>query len=413
MYLSREEESILQGEQGDTMRRMMEILVALGDIYGAERLMPVRSAQIAGVSFKNIGEAGLEWISDLRGRVAVPSILNPAGMDLERWREMGIDGDFAARQREVVRAYERLGITPDCTCTPYQIHRGIVKEGDHLAWSESSAVSYANSVIGARTNREGGPSALAAALVGKTPLYGYHLDENRRQTHVIVVDADLKGADYSALGFLVGRIVKDGVPLFRLRARPEKDELKALGAAMAASGSVALYFVEGVTPGPGSGSTSLGKDLGEEKGGKINQGIDKKIDKEIAEKIALGRKDINEVYDKFPAGDAEIVALGCPHCSRSELERIARLLEGRNARKELWICTARRTAEACPDLVARIERSGAKVVCDTCMVVSPASERFRKMLVNSGKALAYIPGLCGVEAGFASTEDCIRVAEEE
>jgi predicted aconitase len=396
MYLSRDEESILQGEQGETLRRMMEILAALGDIYGAERLVPVRSAQIAGVSFKNIGEAGLEWISDLQGRVAVQSILNPAGMDLERWKEMGIDENFAARQREVVRAYERLGITADCTCTPYQLHPGLVRQGDHLAWSESSAVSFANSVIGARTNREGGPSALAAALVGKTPLYGYHMDENRRPTHIIAVDADLNGADYGALGFLAGRIVKDGVPLFRLRARPEQDELKALGAAMAASGSVALYYVEGITPDPpelpGKGGVELEK---------------------IGERIVLERKDIGEIYEKFPAGDAEIVALGCPHCSRAELERIAGLLEGRKARRELWVCTARRTAEECPDLVARIERSGAKVICDTCMVVSPASERFRKMLVNSGKALAYIPGLCGVEAGFASTEDCIRVAEEE
>lgn len=395
MYLSREEENILQGERGDTLRRMMEILVALGDIYGAERLVPVRSAQIAGVSFKNIGKAGLEWISDLQGRVAVPSILNPAGMDLERWQEMGIDEDFAARQREVVRAYERLGITPDCTCTPYQIHPGLVKRGDHLAWSESSAVSYANSVLGARTNREGGPSALAAALVGKTPLYGYHLDENRRPTHIIVVDADLKGADYGAVGFLAGKIVKDGVPLFRMRSRPEQDDLKALGAAMAASGSVALYFIEGVTPVP---PRLTGRDGMEEK---------------IAEKIIIDRKDIAKVYEKYPADDAQIVALGCPHCSRAELERIARMLDGRRVRKELWVCTARKTAEASPDLVARIERSGAKVICDTCMVVSPASERFRKMLVNSGKALSYIPGLCGVEAGFASTEDCIRIAGEE
>lgn len=414
MYLSREEDGILQGDQGETLRRMMEILVALGDIYGAERLVPVRSAQIAGVSFKNIGEAGLEWISDLQGHVAVPSILNPAGMDLERWKEMGIDEDFAARQREVVRAYERLGVTADCTCTPYQIHPDLVRRGDHLAWSESSAVSYANSVLGARTNREGGPSALAAALVGKTPLYGYHLDENRRPTHIIAVDADLKGSDYGALGFLAGRMVKDGVPLFRLRGRPEQDDLKALGAAMAASGSVALYFVEGLTPYPASGSSSQRDDCGNEKSNQwINKNIDKKIEREAAEKITLENKDIDEVYERYPPGDSEMVALGCPHCSRAELERIAALLEGRKARRELWVCTARRIAEASPDLVSRIERSGAKVICDTCMVVSPASERFRKMLVNSGKALSYIPGLCGVEAGFASTEDCINMAEED
>lgn len=151
---------------------------------------------------------------------------------------------------------------------------------------------------------------------------------------------------------------------------------------MAASGSVALYYVEDVTPTPPSGP---------------------KPD----EKVSLGRKDIDEVYERFPGQDAEIVALGCPHCSKDELERIAELLEGRKAKKELWICTARKIVEANPDLVVRIEKSGAKVLCDTCMVVSPASERYRKMMVNSGKALAYLPGLCGVKAGFGSTEECI------
>ena len=220
MYLSREEEGIYQGERGETLHSMMEILVALGDIYGAEQLIPVKSVQIAGVSYKNIGEAGLEWISDLQGRVVVPSILNPAGMDLCRWKEMGIGEEFALKQQETIEAYRRLGVTIDCTCTPYQIYDDLASRGDHLAWSESSAVSYANSVIGARTNREGGPSALAAALVGKTALYGYHLDENRRPTHLVEVEADLRGSDYGALGFLVGRIVKDGVPFFRLQGAP-------------------------------------------------------------------------------------------------------------------------------------------------------------------------------------------------
>jgi predicted aconitase len=388
MYLSREEEGIYQGEQGETLRRMMEILVALGDIYGAEKLVPVRSVQIAGVSYKNIGEAGLEWISDLQGQVVVPSILNPAGMDLCRWQEMGIEEEFAKKQQQTIEAYRRLGVTIDCTCTPYQIYEGLASlasQGDHLAWSESSAVSYANSVIGARTNREGGPSALAAALVGKTALYGYHLDENRLPTLLVEVEADLVGSDYGALGFLVGRIVKDGVPIFRLPARrPAPDELKALGAAMAASGSVALYYVENATPAP-PGPWQ-------------------------AEKISLGRKEIEEVYAKFPGSGADVVALGCPHCSKEELEKIAGLLHGKKVQKGLWVCTARKIADAHPQLVVAIEESGARVFCDTCMVVSPATEGFDKMMVNSGKALVYLPGLAGVEAGLGGIEECIDVA---
>jgi predicted aconitase len=122
MYLSGEEELIYQGQRGESLRRAMEILVALGDIFDADRLIPVKSVQIAGVSFKNIGEAGLEWISDLKGKVVVPSILNPAGMDLSRWQEMGIDENFARKQKSVIDAYLRLGIAIDCTCTPYQIN---------------------------------------------------------------------------------------------------------------------------------------------------------------------------------------------------------------------------------------------------------------------------------------------------
>jgi len=388
MHLTGDEERMYQGQAGETLRRMMEILVALGDIFGAERLVEVKSVQVAGVSFKNIGDAGLEWVSDLRGTVAVPSILNPAGMDLCRWSEMGIDQDFAHKQLQVVEAYRRLGVTVDCTCAPYQLYDRLAMVGDHLAWSESSAVAYANSVIGARTNREGGPSALAAALVGKTPLYGYHLDANRSPSHRIRLECDLQGSDYGALGYVVGRLVGEGIPIFRLNTRPSADDLKALGAALAASGSVALFYVEGVTPSP-PGNDQPG------------------------EEIAIGRRDIQEVYELFVPQDVDLVALGCPHLSLEELELAARLLDGKKVNRPLWIFTARQMAEQNQDLVARIEASGARVICDTCMVVSPASEQFSKMMVNSGKALAYIPGLVGIRAAFGTTEDCIRVATED
>jgi hypothetical protein len=383
MHLSREEERAYQGELGESLRKAMEILVALGEIYGADQLIPIRSVQVAGVSFKTIGEAGLEWISDLRGKVAVPAVLNPAGMDLARWREMKIGENFAKKQLKVVEAYRRLGVSPDCTCTPYQIRPELARRDDHLAWSESSAVSFANSVIGARTNREGGPSALAAALVGKTPRYGYHLEENRIPTHKIAVDADLERSDYGILGFIVGREVGEGVPRFRFRRRPEVDELKALGAAMAASGSVALYYFDEDAPDAPKG----------------------------AEEIALTAEDLRAVREEnAPDGDVDIVAVGCPHSSPNELEELARLLEGKRVERELWICTARRIAERCPRLVEKIERSGARVFCDTCMVVSPASDRYNKMMVNSGKALAYVPGLCKMRAAYGSAAECVEAA---
>ncbi len=382
MYLTPFEEKLLNGECGTTYQKAIEILAALGDIYGADRLIPVKSAQIAGVSYKTIGEAGLEWISELKGKVAVPSLLNPAGMDRECWREMGISEDFADKQEKIIKAYEALGVRIECSCTPYNIFENLAGFGDHVAWSESSAVSYANSVIGARTNREGGPSALAAALIGKTPNYGFHLEENRKPDILIRVEAELHGSDYGALGYIVGEIAGEKVPVFKLSSIPAKDELKSLGAAMAASGAVALYHVTGVTPEAWKYKTP-------------------------AETITIEEKEIKEVYS---SGEPDLIAFGCPHADAEELERLAHLLDGKKVKKEVWICTSRAIKNRNPELIQRIERSGAKVFCDTCMVVSPASERFTCVMVNSGKAYKYVPNLCGVKSVMATTEECIAAA---
>ncbi len=388
MYLTSEEEKTLDGEYGRSLQKAMEILVALGDIYGAERLIPVKSAQIAGVSYKTIGDAGLEWISDLEGKVKIPSVLNPAGMDIVRWEEMGVEPDFAKKQQEIIEAYAKLGIRTKCTCTPYYLEGFDVKLDDHVAWSESSAVSYANSVIGARTNREGGPSALSAALVGKTANYGYHLDEMREPVVAVEVDCKLSGSDFGALGYVAGKEIGSRVPIFYMKNKPSKNEMKSLGAALAASGAVALYHIEGVTP----------------------EAVRNKFTRPD-EGIPVERTQIDEVYEtNKDILSSEIITVGCPHCSVEELEEIAGLVEGKKLQKEIWVCTAREVAEKNPDLVQRIEKSGAKVVCDTCMVVSPATNRYASMTVNSGKAFAYVPSMCKVAAKYASIEDCIKEA---
>ncbi len=382
MYLTPEEEKIFNGERGATCQKAIEILAALGDIYDADRLIPIKSAQIAGVSYRTIGDAGFEWISDLKGKVVVPSILNPAGMDLECWKEMGISEEFAKKQKEIIKAYKALGVKIECSCTPYNIYDDLASFGDHVAWSESSAISYVNSVVGARTNREGGPGALSAALIGKTPNYGFHLDENREPDVLIEVDGKLHDSDYGTLGYIAGETVGDKVPFFRLGSKPSKDELKSLGAAMAASGAVALYHVESVTPEAGKYDAPK-------------------------EKIMIEMEQIKDVY---ASGDPDLIAFGCPHSSAGELERLARLLDGKKVKKEVWVCTSRAIKDRHPGLVKRIERSGAKVFCDTCMVVSPASERFKCMMVNSGKAHKYVPNLCGVKSIMATTEKCIEEA---
>jgi predicted aconitase len=371
MHLNRNDEDILAGELGAVKQKAMEILVALGDIYGAERLVPIESAQIAGVSYKTIGDAGLEYLTDLTGSVTVPTMLNPMGMDRYKWRQMGIDESFVEKQLAIIRQYELLGIDVQCTCTPYYV--SAPRKGSHLSWSESSAVSYANSVLGARTNREGGPSALAAALVGKTPEYGYHLDKNRIPDITIKTDFPLTGADFGALGYVVGKIIHSRVPQFSFATQPNDDELKALGAGMAATGAVALFYSE------------------------------KRA--KPSETLELSRSDL----DIYSSSEPEVVVLGCPHCSRSELTEIARLLDGHTVERPLWICTSRFVADRCGSLITRIEETGANVICDTCMIVSPAFEK-RSLMVNSGKALEYGPSLCNSHTVIGTTAGCINIA---
>ncbi|MGQ0796861.1 MAG: aconitase X, partial [Methanobacteriota archaeon] len=163
----------------------MRILVAIGDLYGAERLVRIASAHVSGASLKMIGDPGLEFLEDFArtARVVVPTTVNPLGTDLRQWRELGVPPEFAEKQARIARAYEAMGVAPSYTCTPYETHRPSF--GEHLAWSESNAVCFANSVVGARTNREGGPSALAAAVVGSTPAYGLHVDAGRQPTLVV------------------------------------------------------------------------------------------------------------------------------------------------------------------------------------------------------------------------------------
>jgi predicted aconitase len=386
MYLDRDDEKILGGEYGETRQKMMEILVALGKVFGAERLVPIASAQIAGASYKTIGRWGLEWLQSLDARVAVPSILNPIGMPRDRWEEMGISAEFAERQTEVLDAYRRLGVRLECTCTPYYL--SITSYGDHLAWSESSAVAYANSVIGARTNREGGPSALAAAMIGKTPEYGLHIWENRMPQIAIRVegeeDASPRADHYGAIGYLAGKQVGNRIPIFS-GIRPNRDQLKALGAAMAATGAVALFHVDRITP----------------------ESRTPRFRNEATETITIERSEIEGVFEEI---EVDAVAVGCPHCSGDQLVRISELIRGRTTTKPFYIFAARGVIRENRETVAVIERSGARVFEDTCMVVSPGMDRFDAIMVDSGKALAYVPNMCGALARIGTLEECVAEA---
>ena len=207
LKLNREQKEFLEGKKGGAAQTSMRILAALAGIYNAKRLVPVSSAQIAGVSYHNIGSAGLQWLEDMArdGKAMVKATLNPAGMDLRQWKKLGIRKSFAEKQIRVVKAFTRMGVKPTLTCTPYLVGNK-PRKGEHVAWAESSAVCYANSVLGARTNREGGPSALASALTGYTPEYGMHLAENRQAKARVLVEAKLENtADYRSFLYLFNR----------------------------------------------------------------------------------------------------------------------------------------------------------------------------------------------------------------
>lgn len=392
MHLTSEEERILKGEEGYGKQKAMEILTVLGDIYGADRLIPISSAQIAGVSYTSLGDEGIEWLESLQDcRVAVPAMLNPASIDLEKWREMGVSYDYACKQLRIIDLYRRLGVKPICSCTPYLV--GLVPRfGEHVAWSESSAVCYANSVLGARTNREGGPSALASAIVGKTPRYGYHLDEQRKATVLINVNVELETlSDYSAMGYWVGKTVSSGVPYFRGLKPRLNEELKALGAGLGTAGSIALYHVEGVTP-------------------ESHKALNGQI-----EKLNFTDRDLREVYcEHFKPVDesVDLVALGCPHMSLMELEEAAKLLKNRRVKKgcKLWLFTSiavKSLAERCGFLDI-IRRAGGEVYVDCCMALAPLkSLGVENVAVDSAKAAFYTHLLAHVNVFFGNLKSCI------
>ena len=390
MQLTKQEQQMFDGELGEAARQSMEILVALGKIYGAEGMIPVTSCQIAGVSYKTIGEAGLEYLRDMvngKAKVRIPAFLNPAGMDRAQWKEMGVPPKFAEKQLAILDAFSAMGIQMSCTCTPYLI--GIrPKLGEHVAWSESSAVVFANSVLGARTNREGGPSALAAAICGVTPNYGYHLDDNRLASVLVNVQAKLcTASDFGALGAFVGEASKGRNTAFQgiSRQGAPEDRLKGLGAAMAAWGSNALFYAKGVTP-----EFKLA---------------------DAPEKISVGQKELAAMKEKLGTDKMpQLVALGCPHASLEEIREVAAFVKGKKLACQLWVCTARQTKEkaAHEGFVAIIEAAGGRVVADTCMVVCPIEEMgFSHTASNSGKAAKYLAGSTRQKVRFGDLQELI------
>lgn len=396
MNLSLDQQAMLDGNCGQATRKAMEILVALGTIYGAQEMTPVTSVQIAGVSYDNLGEAGLHFLNQmLKGgaRARVLATLNPAGMDVENWQALGISSEFAEKQLRVIDAFARMGVVTTCTCTPY-FSGNIPHFGQHIAWSESSAVCYANSVIGARTNREGGPSALAAAITGCTPLYGYHLDDQRQPDIIVQVSEALIGThEFGALGKVIGEkmggLQGKKVPFIQGIARASVEELKSLSASLATYGGAAMFHMEGVTP--EAGMVSL-----------------------PTESALVSRKEIEMAIESLndPGAEIDFISLGCPHLSILEIQHLAELLEHKQVRCEFWITTSR-AVKAIADRAGYsqvIEASGAKFAVDTCCVVAPIRGRFKTLLTDSAKACYYASSKNKFKTVYKSFDEVVQEA---
>lgn len=376
MILTSDEQAMLAGEQGPATRKAMEILSTLGTIYGAEHMVPVTSVQIAGVSFDNLDEAGLGWLAEMAaggGRAQVLTTLNPAGMDIENWQTLGISPQFAASQTRVIDAFAQMGVLTTCTCTPY-LTGNLPHYAEHIAWAESSAVCYANSVIGVRTNREGGPSALAAALTGRTAAYGYHLDFQRQPGVTVQVNAHVEGsAAFGALGKAIGtqleKLAEKPICFIRGISRATGDELKAFCASIATYGGAAMFHMEGITP----------------------EAACVQIPAQVMDITQANLEATQSAMSDATSGEVDFVSLGCPHLSIREIARVAALLNGKQVRKEFWITTARPTKHMADQMgyTAMIEASGAKFAVDTCCVVAPIKGRFHAMATDSGKACYY------------------------
>jgi predicted aconitase len=399
MVLTPDQQALLDGKAGRSARKAMEILATLGRIYGARRMVPVTSVQIAGVSYDNLGEAGLEFLNEMAsggGKAFVLATLNPAGMDVENWQALGISPEFARNQQRVIEAFARMGVVTTCTCTPY-LSGNLPHFCEHIAWAESSAVCFANAVIGARTNREGGPSALAAALTGFTPEYGYHLEEKRLPGVTIEVSARLEGTDdFGALGRAAGEkleaLAKKEVPYIRGISQASVDQLKTFCASIATYGGCALFHMEGITPEAGQCRPPEAV-------------------------IHISQEDLDQakaaMSDASPE-EVDFVSLGCPHLSIAEVSRLAALLEGKRVTKEFWVTTSRPVKHIADRMgyTQAIETSGARFAVDTCCVVAPIAGRFRAMATDSAKACYYASSKNRFKTLLCSMEDVVAGAVE-
>jgi hypothetical protein len=405
MRLSEKDQALLAGELGTAARMAGSILVRMAEVVGAREMIDISRAHIDATIY--VGDAGLEFaerLASLGGRVAVPSTVNVSGLDEHHWKEWPVPADWAEKAHRQMVAYQKMGTIPIWTCAPYQTEHA-PKLGEQIAWGESNAIAFANSVLGARTERYPDYLDIAAAIAGRVPAIGLHLEEGRRGQIVLdlraVPEAVASRDDfYPVLGHYVGKIAGERIPvLAHLNARPTEDQLKALGAAASSSGSVALFHVVGVTPEAPTLEEALQR-------------------RSPVETLAVGLDDLRAArreLETVSGEELDLVVLGSPHFSFEELKRLAPLLEGRerHPRVTFLVTTSRlmRDLAASAGLLRSLEDFGGRITVDTCILATPMLPKtVRRLMTNSGKYALYSPGLLNVEVAYGSLEDCVSSA---
>jgi predicted aconitase len=407
--LTDEERAMLAGEQGRARQWALRHQIEVGEFFDAPDFVPVGQAHVM-ADTESLGEEGVRWLEELAAlphderRVRVPTITDPRGVDFDTYKRLGQTDAMAAIEARAIHAFEALGVLMTNTCINYQTILPPVR-GEHLAMGDTGVVIYSNSVMGARSNFEGGPSALAAGLTGRTPRYGYHLDAHRAGTrHFHVTHRPRDAADWGALGGIVGRLTNSywEVPVIGgVVGSPDSDALKHFGAALASFGSVALFHMPSITPeAPTLDAAFQGRP--------------------IPPAAMIGEADFRDFYGTYaaPGDKVDVVVFGAPQLSLIEIERLARLLDGRRVHAATaFIVTTSPEMKFAADrmgLTGRIEQAGGIVAAGICFYQSYAREMaeangWQRLVTNSAKLVNIIAGY-GYRPTLAGTEQCVDCA---
>lgn len=406
--LSVRDKSLLDGGCGEAAGIAMRIVVRMAEVLGVEELMDVSQAHIDGCGL--LSEAGLEFAEMLvekGGKVCVPTTLNMGPLDLQRWEEFGIDAEFAAKGIRQGKAYTDMGCIPTWTCAPYQSYL-TPRFGQQIAWGESNAVAYANSVLGARTNRYADYMDICAAITGRVPKCGLHLAENRKgQILFRLVNIDARAfesnAFYAVLGHYIGRAVGEKIAVIEgVPVDATSDQLKAFCAAVASSGSVGLCHIVGVTPEATTVDDAFGGDA------------PKSVIDICAADLAESQADLSTTEEGVKL---DAVVLGCPHFSYEEFRELADLIRGEVDKGNClcedvrFIVISSETSHALlqrSEFVKGLEEFGVEITLDTCVFHTPMISRDAKVIMtNSGKCSYYTPGELGTDVAFGTMADCV------